>query len=177
MRLVHIAASALLSFSSAALAQELRINPDGTTFAVHVDPRARPRMSPGDLIEMADEAQRSPDSSLSARATILRIDLAVAEDVRLIVPEAPFQETQRGRWVWAVRLLGRFEGGGGPKLPESEGREGWFLVDDGSGAVFAWGFKREKVKSSTAAPNEAAPAAAACETTLCSDGAHRPAST
>lgn len=153
--------------ATGAYGEELRTNPDGSYFTVSVDPRARPRMSVDDVITLADEGQRTPESSPRDRTTVRRIDLMLAEEVQLVLQAAPFQETQRGRWVWVVQVLGRFVGGSGPGgSPDYEGREGWYLIDDGSGAVYAWGFTKEKAVESptaaTASPSAAA-AAAACQ--------------
>lgn len=153
-------ALALLVAAGSTHAQELRTNPDGSPFAVSIDPRTKPRMSVDDVVALADEAQRTPESSPKDRTTLRRIDLTLAEEVQLVVPDAPFQESQRGRWVWVVRVTGHFAGGSGPSGPGYEGREGWYLIDDGSGAIYAWGFTKEKPleenpKAGTIAPSAA----------------------
>jgi hypothetical protein len=127
-----------------ALGQEVRTNADGSAFIVSIDPRSHPRMDVDAIIAIADDAQRGTNPESKNAASIRRLDLALAEDVNAIVANAPFQETMRGRWVWIIQMDGRFQGGQGPHTPDYEGHLGWYLIDDGSGAVVAWGFTKDK---------------------------------
>jgi hypothetical protein len=132
---------AALAESSAALAQSVYTNADGSLFTVHLDPRTRPRMRVDEVIAFTEEAARTSSGERSARAQISRIELVLGEELELVMPYAPLQE--RGRWYWVVWLRGKFRGGSGPGTPESEGSRGWALYDDEHRVFIAGGFQRD----------------------------------
>jgi hypothetical protein len=126
-----------LTLSGSAVAQELRRNADGSEFAVHVDPRARPRMSPEQLIAHADRAERDRSGEV---ARILRIELLSGADLTRFHPQlAPLQEAKR--WIWVMWLDAEFRSDGGPGGRERRGRLGWAVYDDAYAAFVAGGFR------------------------------------
>jgi hypothetical protein len=128
-----------LALSGVAGAQELRRNADGSEFAVHVDPRARPRMSPEQLIAHANRAER--DRSGEA-ARILRIELLSGADLARFHPHlAPLQQAER--WFWVIWQEGDYRAGGRPGDPELRGNLGHTVCDDALAIYIAGGFRTD----------------------------------